>query len=79
MNQRQLNMVTGAIDGITQARAELAGPGARRKILQIMRDYIASDEQISMPLSLASYLACYVIAWREIGSPDPLTDSPDVE
>ena len=72
-------MVTGAIDGITQARAELAGPGAKRRIMEVMRDYIASDDQISMPLSLASYLACYVIAWREIGSPDPLEDSPDVD
>ena len=77
MTQRQLNMIQSAQDGIELARSELSGPGSRRRILDVLRTHMIDDTSPKMTVGMAAYLACYVIAWREIGSPDPYQD--DIE
>lgn len=77
MTQRQLNMIQSAQDGVELARSELSGPGSRRKILEVLRDYFGPETSPRMTVGLAAYLACYMIAWRGIGSPDPFQDEPD--
>lgn len=78
MTQRQLNMIQSAQEGIELARSELSGPGSRRAVLDVLRTHVLCDTSPRMTIGMAAYLACYVIAWREIGSPDPYEDSPDL-
>lgn len=76
MTERQLNMIQAAQDGIELARAELSGPGDHRaRILSVVRENFLSDSYSQMSIGMAAYLACYVIAWRGIGSPDPYDDT----
>lgn len=75
MTQRQLNMVQAAQDGIELAKSELSGPGDHRaQILDVIRRYFLDDDYRRFGAGVAAYLACYVIAWRGIGSPDPYAD-----
>lgn len=71
MTQRQLNMIQSAQEGIELARSELTPPVSESRVLAVIRDNILPDGYSSMSVGRAAYLACYIIAWREIGSPDP--------
>lgn len=75
MTQRQLNMIQSAQDGIELARSELSGPDSRRRILSTLRSHMLEETSPRMTVGMAAYLACYVLAWRDIGSPDPYNDS----
>lgn len=75
MTQRQLNMIQAAQDGVELARSELSGPGDHRaRILEVIRRYFLDDDATRFGVGVAAYLACYMIAWRGIGSPDPYAD-----
>lgn len=74
MTQRQLNMIQAVQDGIEMARSELSGPTPRARILNVIREYFLADEYQKIGVGVAAYLACYLIAWRSLGSPDPYAD-----
>lgn len=74
MTQRQLNMIQAAQDGIELAKSELSAPVSKDKILSVIRENFLSDEYAKLSVGMAAYLACYMIAWRGIGSPDPYVD-----
>lgn len=69
MNQRQLNMIQSAQDGIKLARSELSGPGAHKRMMEVLQENFFEDETRSMSLGRACYLACMLIAWQDAGSP----------
>lgn len=69
MNQRQLNMIQSAQDGIKLARSELSGPGAQNRMMDVLRENFFEEEDHSMSLGRACYLACMLIAWQDAGSP----------
>ena len=74
MTQRQLNMIKSAQEGLELARSELSGPGSKRKVLEVIREHFLDSDSTRMTVGLAAYLACYVMAWQELGSPDPYAD-----
>lgn len=75
MTQRQLNMVQSAVDGLDLARSELSGPGDRRaRVLEVLRRYFLDESYKSLSAGAAAYVAAYVLAWRELGSPDIYDD-----
>ena len=75
MTQRQLNMVQSAVDGLELARSELSGPCDRRaRVLEVLRRYFLDESYKNLPVGVAAYVAAYVIAWRDLGSPDIYDD-----
>lgn len=76
MTQRQLNMILAIEDGISDALADLQGPGSNLAIQKAMAD-LSSDKTRSMGLAASAYYAAMYMAWKQRGFPGPGPKFPD--
>lgn len=71
MTEYQNNRLRAIMDGIELARSELSGPGARAAMRQALDQYFLSedDEYKPMGLGVTAYIACCLLAWKDMGFP----------